>query len=205
MIAESASTFQVAEEEALRAYLYAMLGRFLRDVPEDDLLVEGSGLGGDTASQLGQALASLSRACAAAREDPVGVRDEFHALFIGMTRGELLPYASYYLTGFLNERPLANLRGDMQRLGIGRAEGIYESEDHIAALMEMMAGLIVGAFGDPADLDTQKLFFATHIQPWAPRFFEDLEAAKAAALYMPVGTVGRHFMEVEREAFEMAA
>ncbi len=84
---------------------------------------------------------------------------EFNALFIGLGRGELLPYASYYLTGFLNEKPLASLRHDMAARGMTRAPNVYEPEDNIASLMEMMAGMIVGRFGAPATLADQRDFF----------------------------------------------
>jgi TorA maturation chaperone TorD len=140
----------------------------------------------------------------AARMTPAAAKAEYGALFIGMARGELLPYASYYLTGFLNEKPLALLRQDMARLGIARAENVKEPEDHIAAICEMMAGLIEGSFGAPADLETQRAFFDRHLACWAETFFTDLEAARAAVLYAPVGTVGRAFIEIERTAFEMS-
>ncbi len=133
------------------------------------------------------------------------VESEFNALFIGLGRGELLPYASYYMTGFLNEKPLAVLRNDMARLGITRAENVFEPEDNIASLCEMMAGLITGRFGAPAELQLQKDFFNRHIGPWAEHFFSDLEAAKSSVFYASVGSVGRAFMEIEREAFRMTA
>ena len=134
---------------------------------------------------------------------PAAAKSEFNALFIGLGRGELLPYASYYLTGFLNEKPLAQLRGDMARHGITRAPNVYEPEDNIASLMEMMAGMILGRFGTAANLDEQKTFWSRHIGPWAAHFFSDLEAAKGSVLYAPVGTAGRVFMEIEREGFRM--
>jgi TorA maturation chaperone TorD len=134
-----------------------------------------------------------------------GLEEEFFNLFIGIGQGELLPYGSYYLTGFLNEKPLAVLRVDMDELGIGRVEGVKEPEDHIASLCEMMAGMITGAFGEPVGLDRQREFFDKHIGCWAPRFFEDLQAAETAAFYMPVGLIGSVFMSVESQAFEMAA
>src|SRR3546814_1226921 len=92
----------------------------------------------------------------------------------------------------------------MAGLRIARADDVKEPEDHIAALCEMMAGLITGSFGAPADLAEQRHFFDTHIGCWAPRFFEDLQAAQSAVLYMPVGTIGRLFLAVEAEAFDMA-
>jgi TorA maturation chaperone TorD len=193
----------ITEEDSSRARLYALLASLLRAPPGQELLDVVAGIEGDDESELGRALKALG---AAARKTTVDqVSDEFHALFIGITRGELLPYASYYLTGFLHEKPLARLRGDMARLGIARADAVKEPEDHIAALCEMMSGLITGVFGGPAALAAQQEFFGAHLEPWAPRFFRDLEAARSAALYMPVGTIGRLFMAVEREAFKMAA
>lgn len=133
------------------------------------------------------------------------VESEFNALFIGVGRGELMPFASYYLTGFLNEKPLATLRADMAALRITRAPNVYEPEDNIASLLEMMAGMIRGRFGEPAPLQKQKDFFFTHIAAWAEHFFYDLEAAQNSVFYAPVGTVGKAFLEIETQAFRMGA
>jgi TorA maturation chaperone TorD len=111
--------------------------------------------------------------------------------------------ASYYLTGFLHEKPLARLRDDMARLGIARQETVKEPEDHIAALFEMMAGLIVGEFGAVASLEDQKQFFTTHVGSWAKHFFKDLEGAKASVLYAALASAGRIFMDIEEMAFTM--
>ena len=115
-----------------------------------------------------------------------------------------MPYASYYLTVFLNEKPLAGLRRDMARLGVQRAPNVFEPEDNIASLCEIMAGLIRGRFRDAAPLAEQRRFHNTHVAPWAGHFFSDLEAARNSVLYAPVGAIGRAFMEIEREAFRMA-
>ena len=160
------------------------------------------GLQGDDTT-LGRGVKAL--AAAARGATPAQVEQEYFDLFVGVGRGEILPYCSYYLTGFLNEKPLADLRADMARLGIARVGQVKEPEDHIATLFEMMAGMITGAFGDPVGLTEQQQFFARHIGSWAPRFFEDLERARNAAFYMPVGTIGREFMAIESQAFEMAA
>ncbi len=196
------SDIQIAEEDRLRAHGYALLARMLAAPPGAETLARVRTLAGDD-SEFGRALGTLA---ATARQATVqSARYEYDDLFVGVTRGELLPYASYYLTGFLHEKPLVTLRRDLARLGIRRTEEVKEPEDHIATLCEVMVGLIIGTFGAPADLAEQQLFFDTHLAPWAPRFFEDLERAKAAALYMPLGAVGRAFMAVEREAFAMAA
>lgn len=191
---------EVAPEERLRADLYRLLGHFLRKAPDDDDLRMAAGLeSGETplGEKLG-AFAAQARATTAA-----AAAREYHDLFIGVGRGELLPYASYYLTGFLHEKPLAKLRDDMAALGIARHRDLSEPEDHIAALCEMMAGLIDGSFGEPAALDEQKRFFAKHLQPWAAHFFADLERAEAAVLYAPLGGAGAAFMTIEETAFEM--
>lgn len=198
----AAEDIKVAAEDRLRADLYNFLGLILAGPPDQFLLDHCAALSGDD-SDLGRAIGGLSRVAKATK--PKNVESEFNALFVGLGRGELLPYASYYLTGFLNEKPLAALRTDMASRGMTRATNVYEPEDNIASLMEMMGGMIVGRFGAPAALDDQKMFFNKHIAPWANHFFADLEAAKNSILYASVGSVGRVFMEIEREAFRMTA
>ena len=197
-----ADTIEITEEESLRAQCYRLLAASLVAPPEQEALERLSGLEGDEGA-LGQALTALGRA--AHGVSPTTIAEEYHELFIGVGRGELLPYGSYYLVGFLFEKPLARLRQDMARLGIARVDGVPEPEDHIASLCEMMAGLIEGGFGAPADQATQREFFDANIGSWAGQFFADLEAAKSARFYIPVGAVGRVFMEIEATAFEMAA
>jgi TorA maturation chaperone TorD len=151
------------------------------------------------ATPLGLAHVALSQA--AAEADAERVSREFFDLFIGLGRGELLPYASYYLTGFLHERPLARLREDLLPLGIERAEGNAEPEDHVAILCEIMAGVAGGRFAAPAGTDRQ--LFEKHMASWIRRFFADLERAEASDFYRHVGALGRVFMQVEMEAFAL--
>lgn len=190
----------VADEDLLRAGVYDVLASVFRREPDPHFLGELQRLQGDH-TPLGQAFAALAER--AQTVDPVAARHEYGDLFIGLGRGELVPYASYYLTGFLHEKPLAVLRDDMARLGIARAEGVSEPEDHIASLCEMMAGLIRGQFLEPAPVKLQRAFFERHLAPWAGHFFSDVEAAKSADLYRPAGTIGRLFMEIEAAAFGM--
>ncbi|WP_226779273.1 TorD/DmsD family molecular chaperone [Oceaniglobus trochenteri] len=198
----AAEQIQIASEDRLRADLYNFLGLLLSAPPDQMLLDQCAGLSGDE-SDLGRAIAGLASVARVSK--PRGVQSEFNALFIGLGRGELLPYASYYLTGFLNEKPLARLRSDMGQMGMTRAANVFEPEDNIASLMEMMGGMIVGRFGAPATLASQKTFFGAHIAPWAPHFFTDLRGAKNSVLYAAVGDVGRAFLEIEREAFRLTA
>ncbi|MEY8829972.1 molecular chaperone [Sedimentitalea sp. XS_ASV28] len=202
MTGAAISTTEVPAEDRLRADFYNFLGLLLSAPPDQPVLNQVAALDGDD-SELGRAIGAMARVARVTR--PEAAEREFNALFIGLGRGELLPYASYYLTGFLNEKPLAQLRADMASRGISRAPNVYEPQDNIASLMEMMAGMIVGRFGTPAPLDDQKIFWSRHIGPWAGHFYSDLEAAEHSVLYASVGTAGRIFMEIERDGFRMLA
>ena len=192
---------QITDEDRMRADLYNFLGLILAGPPDEMLLEQTRGLSGDDGSDLGQAISTLAKVARLSK--PKSVESEYNNLFIGLGRGELLPYASYYLTGFLNEKPLATLRQDMQAQGLTRAENVFEPEDNIASLMEMMGAMIAGRFGTPASLQRQRTFFNKHIGPWATHFFTDLEEAKTSVFYAPVGSVGRAFMAIEAEAFRL--
>jgi TorA maturation chaperone TorD len=188
----------IPEEERSRAELYLLLSRLLAAPPDDAVLVELARMP-DGDGELGRSFAELARAAAAATAERA--QREYHDLFIGVGRGELLPYASFYLTGFLHERPLAELRRALAALGIERAADVPEPEDHIAVLCEVMAALITGAFGRPAAIAAQREFFDAFLTPWADRFFRDLERAQSARLYTAVGRIGRLFLAVEETAF----
>ncbi|MCB1971393.1 MAG: molecular chaperone TorD family protein [Geminicoccaceae bacterium] len=193
-------TATLPAEEAMRADFYGFLAGFLARPPGAERLAQASALTGDD-GPMGQAIADL--AARAGTTSPEAAAREFNALFIGLGRGELLPYASVYLTGFLNEKPLASLRRDMATHDMRRADDIFEPEDNIASLCDMMAALIEGRFADPAPLAEQGQFFTRHLAPWAGHFFDDLEHAKGAALYAPVGRIGRIFVDIEKEAFRL--
>lgn len=188
----------IDEIDAARAQEYALLSALLARAPDEGLLKRLAELRGD-ASPLGLAHAALAEAAGATQVERV--EREYFDLFIGLGRGELLPYGSYYLTGFLHERPLARLREDLRTLGIERAEGQVEPEDNAAILCEIMAGLASRRLGAPAGSDEQ--FFEKHLAPWIGRFFVDLERASAAQFYRHVGTLGRVFMDIETEAFAL--
>jgi TorA maturation chaperone TorD len=194
-----AASFGIQRDEVdlARAAEYALLGSLLLRAPDAARLRQLSGIRGD-ATPIGLAHIALAEAAAASSVEKV--QREFFELFIGVGRGELLPYGSYYLTGFLNDRPLVRLRDDLRSLGAERAEGVHEPEDHIGTLCEVMSGLAAGDFGLGHD---QAGFFTRHISPWASRFFTDLELAGSANFYRTVGALGRLFMTIEAEAFAM--
>lgn len=198
LFSESSINTATDEIDAARAREYALLATLLLRAPDADFLARLATLRGD-ASPLGLAHATVAEAAARARVEVV--ENEFFALFIGMGRGELLPYASYYLTGFLHERPLARLREDLGRFGIVRAEDVIEPEDHAGILCEIIAGLAGGAL--PAPAEAGRTIFENHMAPWIGRFFADLERAEAAHFYRSVGTLGRTLIALEAEGFAL--
>ena len=195
----------VAQEDVLRAQIYGLLARVMSEPMSDETLEIVRGLNkSDDRSAIGASLKAIGDV--AVRTPRIKAEEEYSALFFGMgSGGEIHPYGSYYLTGFIYERPLADLRRDLASLGIQRSGVSKEPEDHIAFLCEVMHGLITGKFGAAASLQQQMDFFNRHIADWAVKFFEDMEIAKSAVLYMPVGTLGKLFVKVEAEAFGMTA
>jgi TorA maturation chaperone TorD len=186
--------------DAARSEQYRFVSRLLMSAPDQKLLAAIGQLQADQTA-LGQAYAAL--ADVAAKADPHAVEREYFELFVGVGRGELLPYASFYLTGFLNERPLAELRDDLARIGVARAEGRFEPEDHIALLLEVMADMAAGHI--EIDAAGQGAFFARHIAPWAGQFFDDLAVAPSARFYRPLAEIGRLLTDIESRAFTLAA
>jgi TorA maturation chaperone TorD len=181
-------------EDVLRANAYSLLGHLLAAPPTDESLALLARINEDaegSADLLAAAWQMLRQA--AGRTSPVELEDEFHDLFVGMGRGELMPYGSWYMTGFLMELPLAKLRKDLQELGFQRQEGVNEPEDNAAALCEVMSMICTG------EQSVQGQFFQRHIAPWMQRFFRDLQEASSARFYRAVGQLGEQFMEVEME------
>jgi len=194
-------TETVSNEERARAQVYALLGALLARPPQQPLLkalrqieVPVSEVGSDMAAAW-----SLIKQ-AAERVEPASLEDEYQELFIGIGRGELVPYGSWYVTGFLMERPLAELRVDLRRLGFECRDDVHEPEDHVAALCETMSLI---AASPEISLEMQREFFGKHLGPWMGRFFGDLANAKSASFYRAVGLLGESFLEVERTYLSM--
>jgi TorA maturation chaperone TorD len=194
------TTHPIDEVDAARAQEYALLATLLARAPDQALLDRLATLRGD-ATPIGLAHAALAES--ASRTDVDKVAREYFDLFIGIGRGELVPYASYYLTGFLNARPLARLRNDLIKLSIERTEDQVEPEDHAAILCEIMAGLIERRFSTEPGADRE--LFNKHLAPWIARLFADLERAEAADFYRSVGMLGSVFIDIEGQAYAMAA
>lgn len=192
--------------DQLRANTYRILAALLAGPPTAPLLrllVDGmdehrSGTAAPNAP-LAQAWQMLG--LAARDADSTRLDDEYHDLFIGLGRGELVPYASWYLTGFLMDRPLAYLRQDLRYLGIERKDEISEPEDHVAALCEAMVEII--GTGEDVSPQWQRKFFTEHMAPWMGLFFRDLQQARCACFYTTVGRLGEAFMSLEQQYLDV--
>ena len=191
----------VTEEDRARADVYALLGALLAKSPDREMLGLLRGIDVPAGSP-GMPEAWRDLKVAAKEADAEAAVDEYFALFIGLGRGELVPYASSYLTGYLMEKPLADLRGELGRLGFERSETVKEPEDHAASLCELM-GMIISEKG--LCLEDQRRVFDSFISPWMQDFFEDLEQAETAGFYRAVGQLGRVFIGLEKQFFSLPA
>ena len=192
------------EEDAARANLYGLLARLLYAAPDAALLQEIAGA--DEIAAPESALAASWHGLQAASEvmDVDAAEEEYERLFIGLGQGEVMPYLSWFLTGFLMEEPLAKLRDDLAELGLARAVEVSEPEDHIAAVCEVMRWLAVGdAETVPVDLARQRAFFTRHLQPWYARFANALETAPSANYYRAVARLLKDFLDIEAQAFDI--
>ncbi len=193
---------ELTPEDAIRASTYRLLATLLARPAEEATLALLRQIEVDeTAQDNAMAAAWKTLSLAAQRASVEAVDDEYHALFIGVGRGELVPYASWYLTGFMMERPLAQLRQDLKRLGFSRRDEVKEPEDHAAALCETMSMII--AAPKEVSAHEQRNFFEEHIAPWMVRFFEDMQNANSAIFYSAVGALGERFLEIDRQYLDM--
>jgi TorA maturation chaperone TorD len=191
---------ELDDVDLARARGYRLLAHLLAKPPTRALLDQVADITGD-ASPLGMAWIALADAARDTTDAAAG--EEYFKLLVGVGRGEVLPYASFYLAGFLHERPLAAVRADLARLGIERRVGIHEPEDNVATLFDAMAGMIDGTYA--ASQADQDAFFGAHIKPWVPRLFADIAVAPSANFYRAVADVGGHWIDLETRAFAIAA
>jgi len=192
------------DEELARAELYGLLAQLWYAAPGAELLAAF------------QVAPTEAPAAGAFLEEPwrhlVGVargigaeaaRDEYDALFGGIGKPEVYLFGSHYLSGFLNDKPLARLRADLERLGLAREQAVPETEDHVACLLEVMRYLIAGEDVAVANLAQQQAFFATHVQSWLPAMCDAVAAHPKANFYAALAALTRAFAEVEAQGFDM--
>ena len=196
-IARKPDDEQQAAENHYRAVAYSILAALLRKPPGQDVLNAITGMADAVEHRDEFAIAMSMLGLSARAATPVEIDDEFHALFIGI--GELVPYGSWYLTGFLMEKPLGVLREDLAVMGFARDEQTREPEDHAAALCEVMVLLI----NEGRSIDEQIRFFERHMAAWLGRFFTDLGVAKSAVFYRSVARFGKAFFDFEKQYLAM--
>ncbi len=195
--AQHVAHFGQESEQQYRAAAYSVLAALLRNVPTQESLDQISEFSKVEVDEDELLLSMSSLGLAAQSTDLESIDDEYHVLFVGLGRGELVPYGSWYLTGFLMEQPLSILRDDLTALGFERDESVVEPEDHVAALCEVMTMLILD--NQTSSVETQSIFFEKHIAPWMERFFKDLSEAESAVFYRAVGRFGLAYLDFEKQ------
>jgi TorA maturation chaperone TorD len=192
------------DEETARAELYGLLALLYYAPPAPDLIaqlrvaVTEAPAAGGFLEEPWRALVGIAR-----EMDDASITTEYTTLFGGVGKPEVYLFGSFYLSGFLNEKPLAALRADIAELGLARMDAMSETEDHIAYLCEVMRYLIAGDDVAVANLTRQHAFFSTHVQPWALRLCDALQAHPKARFYAAVAGLTRAFVAVEAQGFDM--
>jgi TorA maturation chaperone TorD len=191
-------------EELARAELYGLLAQ-LWLAPPDTALLQQFKVAVTQAPEAGGHLEAPWQVLVAAMRATTAVQaaQEYDVLFGGVGKPEIFAYGSYYLSGFLNERPLAQLRDDLQRLGLTRDEARGETEDHVAYLFEVMRYLIAGEDAAVCNLEQQRRFFRAHLQPWVEQMCDVVEAHPQASTWRAVARLTRSFMQIEAQAFDL--
>jgi TorA maturation chaperone TorD len=191
-------------EELARAELYGLLARLWLAPPDAELLQQFSVAVTEAPESGGLLEAPWMALVGALRATtPEAAAAEHEALFHGVGKPEVFVYASFYLAGFLNEKPLAALRTDLATLGLTRDPQALETEDHIAYLFEVMRYLIAGDDMAVCNLEQQRRFFRSHLQPWVDRLCEAVIAHPRAETWRAVAAFTREFVLVETQAFDM--
>ncbi|MEK9803990.1 MAG: molecular chaperone TorD family protein [Curvibacter sp.] len=194
------------DEETARAEVYGLLAALYYAPPGVELLEQLRVAATEAPAEGGFLEEPWRGLVSAARElDLAAVTAEYHALFGGVGKPEVYLFASHYLSGFLNEKPLAQLRSDLAALGLARDEALPETEDHIAYLCEVMRYLIAGDDVAVANLTKQREFFVDHLQPWVAQLCDALEGHPRARFYAALAGFTRAFASVEQQGFDMLA
>jgi len=199
-----APTTSALDEETARAELYGLLAALYYAAPGADLAAQLRVAVTEAPSEGGSLQEPWSELVAAARAaDDAALRSEYNALFGGVGKPEVYLFGSHFLSGFLNEKPLAALRGELARLGLERDPAMPESEDHFACLCEVMRYLIASDDVAVANLTQQRAFFSAHIQPWVLDMCDDIGKHPRARFYAALAGFTRAFMGVEAQGFDM--
>jgi TorA maturation chaperone TorD len=198
------SASRALDEETARAEIYGLLSLLYYQPPTADLLaqlqvaVTEAPDAGAFLEEPWRELVASARASTAAQ-----IETEYNQLFGGVGKPEVYLFGSHYLSGFLNEKPLARLRQDLAELGLGRSETMPETEDHVAYVFEVMRYLIAGEDVSVANLTRQQDFFTQHVQPWVPPMCQAIAAHPQAVFYAHVAAMTQAFIGIEAQAFDL--
>ena len=199
-----APTTSALDEETARAELYGLLAALYYAPPTPELAAQLRVAVTEVPSAGGILQEPWAALVAAARAaDDEVLRSEYNALFGGVGKPEVYLFASHFLSGFLNEKPLAALRGELARLGLERDPAMPETEDHFACLCEVMRYLIAGDDVAVANLTQQHAFFSVHIQPWVMMMCDDIQKHPRARFYAALAQLTRAYMGVEAQGFDL--
>jgi len=196
---------RIEPEDQVRADFYALLANVFYRAPDARLLqamVVSAEPAGDAADELSRAWNALAAASGVVTPD--ALEEEYQSLFIGVGRPPVMLFGSFYLAGFMNEKPLAELRGALKQLGYARDPSVTEPEDHLAAICDVMRAMILGDVASaPASVEVQREFFTRHLKPWVFQCCTAITENEKANYYMRVADFARAFFEIETQAFEM--
>ena len=192
------------DEETARAEVYGLLAALFYAPPTADVLALLRVAATEAPTAGGFLQEPWRELVAASRRLSDGdIQAEYNALFGGVGKPEIYLFGSHYLSGFLNEKPLALLRTDLARLGLARDEAMSETEDHIAYLCEVMRYLIAADDVAVANLTAQRQFFSDHLQPWVLQLCDAMDANPKARFYAAISGFTRSFLSVETQGFDM--
>lgn len=192
------------DEETARAEVYGLLAALYYAPPSPELLAqlrvavtEAPAAGGFLEEPWRQFVGTVREL------SDEQVANEYDTLFGGVGKPEVYLFGSFYQSGFLNEKPLAALRGDLAALGLARDEAMPETEDHFACVCEVMRYLIAGDDVEVANLTQQQKFFSAHVQPWVPAMCEAISAHPRARFYAALAGFTAAFVSVESQGFDL--
>lgn len=195
-------------EDQVRADFYALLAHLFSRAPDDRVLqsiVITQEPTDEASTELSKAWRALSAASAVVTHD--ALVEEYETVFVGVGRPPVILYGSFYLAGFMMEKPLAELRDDLAKMGFARDTNVRESEDHISAVSDVMRALILGVMvreaDASADIKVQKVFFEKHLKPWVFKCCTAIQVYEKSNYYKRVAKFAEQFFEMESQAFEM--
>ncbi len=206
MPAPTSMPTRALDEETARSELYGLLALLYYAPPATELIAQLR-VAATEAPAAGAFLEAPWRALVGVAREMTeqAIQSEYDTLFGGIGKPEVYLYGSHFLSGFLNEKPLARLRTELASLGLARDDNMSETEDHVAYLCEVMRYLIAGEDVIVANLTRQREFFSAHLQPWVTMMCDDLQKHPKAHFYAALAELTRAFMGVEAQGFDMLA